>query len=141
MTYTDPPIDPDIPDRDERPITALFGDLASETAALIRKEAELAKAEMTEKAGQAAKGAVSLAIGGAVALIGLGFLLWAAAYGLGEWLPMWAAAGIVGLVVTIVGAVMLLSGKAKLSAQNLQPTRTIETLKDDGRWAKAQIQR
>lgn len=141
MTFTDPPIDPDIPDSDDRPITALFGDLASETAALIRKEVELAKAEMSEKVGQAAKGAVSLAVGGAVALIGLGFLLWAIAYGLGEWLPMWAAAGIVGLVVTAIGAVMLLSGKAKLSAQNLQPTRTIETLKDDGRWAKAQIQR
>lgn len=146
MTVNEPPLEP-IPEepapdrREDRPLTALFGDLASETAALIRKEAELAKAEMSEKASQAMRGAISLAAGGAIALIGLVFLLWAAVYALALWLPTWAAALIVGLVVAIVGLVMLQSGRSKLSAENLQPKRTIETLKDDSRWAKAQIQR
>ncbi len=144
MTVNEPPIDPVEPvphGRDDRPLTALFGDLASETAALIRKEAELAKAEMSEKANQAMRGAISLAVGGAVALIGLVFVLWAIVYALAIWLPPWAAALIVGVAMAIIGLVMLQSGRSKLSAQNLQPKRTIETLKDDGRWAKAQVQR
>lgn len=141
MTVHEPPNDPVPPQRDDRPLTALFGDLANETAALIRKEAELAKAEMSEKAGMAVRAMVSLAVGGAVALIGVVFVLWAVVYALAIWLPPWAAALIVGVVMAVIGLVMLQSGKSKLSADNLQPKRTIETLKDDGRWAKAQVQR
>jgi hypothetical protein len=32
-------------------------------------------------------------------------------------------------------------GKSKLSARNLQPTRTIATLQDDKQWAKEQLGR
>ncbi|WP_119678969.1 phage holin family protein [Indioceanicola profundi] len=151
MTVYNDPAGPDRPERidpagveparDDRPLTSLFSELATETSALIRKEIELGKAELSEKAAQAGKGAASLAIGGAVAYTGVIFLLLALTFGLANWLPLWASALIVGGLVLIVGLVMLASGRNKLKASNLAPNRTIETIKDDGRWAKAQVGR
>lgn len=126
-------------ERDSRPLTTLFGELAGETSSLIRKEMELAKAEMSEKVSQVTTGATSIAVGGAVAYAGLLFLLLAATYGLAEFLSPWLSALIVGAVVAVIGLVMLSSGRSKLKAANLEPTRTIETIKDDGRWARAQV--
>jgi len=123
----------------DRPLTSLFSDLAAETTALLRKELELAKAEMSEKASQVTKGATSLAMGGAVAYAGLIFLLLSATLALANWVAPWLAALIVGGVVAIIGLIMLASGRSKLKASNLQPTRTIETIREDGRWAKAQV--
>ncbi|WP_404325642.1 phage holin family protein [Aerophototrophica crusticola] len=100
---------------------------------------ELAKAELSEKATEAGKGVASLAIGGAVAFCGLLVLLAALVLVLDTFLPSWAAALVVGVVVLGIGFVMIQSGRKKLSATSLQPTRTIETVKDDARWAKTQI--
>ncbi|HYC01771.1 MAG TPA: phage holin family protein [Azospirillaceae bacterium] len=126
---------------EERPLTALFSDLAGETSSLIRKELELAKTEISEKASQAGKGAASLAMGGAIAFAGVLFLLAALVLILDLVLPTWAAALIVGLVVVGVGYGLVAAGKKKLTAKNLVPKRTIETIKDDGRWAKSQVGR
>ena len=54
----------------ERSLASLFSDLWRETATLFRDEAELAKAEMSEKVSQVQTGAASLAIGGAVLYAG-----------------------------------------------------------------------
>jgi len=125
----------------ERSLTSLIADLATETTTLVRKEVELARAEVSEKVSQAAAGAISLAAGGFVALLGLIYILLAAVYALSRVVPDWAAALIVGGVVTLIGVFMLMAGKKKIAATNLQPERTIETLKDDKRWAQSQLQR
>lgn len=125
----------------DRPLTGLLTELAQETTTLVRKEVELAKAEMSEKVNQATAGAVSLAAGGMVAFAGVIFLLLAATFGLAKFMEPWLAALIVGGVVTILGVVLVSMGKSKLSARNLQPNRTISTLQDDKRWAKAQMSR
>jgi len=125
----------------DRPLTGLLTELAQETTTLVRKEVELAKAEMSEKVNQATAGAVSLAAGGMVAFAGVIFLLLAATFGLAKVMEPWLAALIVGGVVTLIGIVLVSMGKSKLSARNLQPNRTISTLQDDKRWAKAQMSR
>jgi len=125
----------------DRPLTGLLTELAQETTTLVRKEVELAKAEMSEKVNQATAGAVSLAAGGMVAFAGVIFLLLAATFGLAKFMEPWLAALIVGGVVTILGVILVSMGKSKLSARNLQPNRTISTLQDDKRWAKAQMSR
>jgi xanthine/uracil permease len=125
----------------DRPLTGLLSELAQETTTLVRKEVELAKAEMSEKVNQATAGAVSLAAGGMVAFAGVIFLLLAATFGLATIMAPWLAALIVGGVVTLIGIVLVSMGKSKLSARNLQPNRTISTLQDDKRWAKAQMSR
>ena len=52
----------------DRPISAIFVDLLNQFTALVRKEGQLARAEMSEKIGEIGK-ALGLVVGGAVLLI------------------------------------------------------------------------
>ncbi len=127
--------------RQDRPIAGLFADLARETTNLARTEIELAKAELTEKAGQAAGGAAFVVAGGLIAFAGVLVLLAAAVLALSKVFEPWLAAVIVGVVVLAIGGVLAMMGKKRLSPENLQPQRTIETLRDDKRWARSQLAR
>jgi hypothetical protein len=126
--------------RDERSLGDLFSDLSRETTTLVRQEMQLAKAELTQSATEAARGIGMLLAGGAVAYAGLLFLLLAIVYGLIEagW-DAWLAALIVGLVVMALGAVLVLRARESLKPANLAPQKTVETLKEDAAWAKEQI--
>ncbi len=125
----------------DRPITGLFGDIARETTHLVRSEFELARAEISNKVGEAAGGAISLAAGGLVAFAGFLFLLLAATLGLTEVVAGWLAALIVGGVVLLIGLIMVGAGRSRLRARNLQPNRTMESLREDRRWARSQLSR
>jgi Putative Actinobacterial Holin-X, holin superfamily III len=126
--------------RDERSLGDLFSDLSRETTTLVRKEVQLAKAELTQSATEAARGIGMLVAGGAVAYAGLLFLLLAIVFGLIEagW-DAWLSALVVGLVVVAVGAILVLRARESLKPANLAPRRTVETLKEDQEWAKEQI--
>ena len=127
--------------RDERSLGDLFAELSRETTTLVRQEVQLAKAELTQSATEAARGIGMLVAGGAVAYAGLLFLLLAVVFGLieaAEW-EAWLAALIVGLVVVVIGAVLVLRARESLKPANLAPRHTVETLKEDQEWAKEQI--
>jgi hypothetical protein len=126
--------------RDERSLGDLFSDLSRETTTLVRQEVQLAKAELTQSATEAARGIGMLVAGGAVAYAGLLFLLLAIVFGLIEagW-DAWLSALVVGLVVVAVGAVLVLRARESLKPANLAPRRTVETLKEDQEWVKEQI--
>jgi len=126
--------------RDERSLGDLFSDLSRETTTLVRQEVQLAKAELTQSATEAARGIGMLVAGGVVAYAGLLFLLVAVMFGLIEaGLDEWLSALIVGLVVVAISAVLVLRARAALKPANLAPRRTVETLKEDQEWAKEQI--
>ena len=57
--------------RDDRSLGELFADLAKESSVLVRQEVALAKAELTQKAGQVGKDVGFLAVGGLVLYAGL----------------------------------------------------------------------
>ena len=126
--------------RDERSLGDLFSDLSRETTTLVRQEVQLAKAELTQSATEAARGIGMLVAGGAVAYAGLLFVLLAIVFGLIEagWDP-WLSALVVGVVVVAIGAILVLRARESLKPANLAPRRTIETLKEDQEWAKEQI--
>jgi len=126
--------------REERSLGDLFSDLSRETTTLVRQEVQLAKAELTQSATEAARGIGMLVAGGAVAYAGLLFLLLAIVFGLIEagW-DAWVSALAVGLVVVAIGAVLVLRARESLKPANLAPRRTVETLKEDQEWAKEQI--
>jgi hypothetical protein len=126
--------------RDERSLGDLFSDLSRETTTLVRQEVQLAKAELTQSATEAARGIGMLVAGGAVAYAGLLFLLLAIVFGLIEagWDP-WVSALVVGLVVVAIGGVLVLRARESLKPANLAPKKTVETLKEDAEWAKEQI--
>lgn len=127
--------------RANRSLAGLFADLARDLSGLVRTELELAKTELGEKAGQAAGGAAFIAAGGFVAFAGLLVLLACAVLALALVVQPWLAALIVGLVVVGLGVVLMLMGRSRLRPTNLQPNRTMDTLRDDKDWARGQLSR
>lgn len=127
----------------ERSLLSLFSDLWRETTTLVHEEAELAKAELSEKVSQVTTGAGEIAAGGAILFAGFIVLLFAAVGALQLMLPtehaIWIAPLIVGLVVMIIGYIALSRGKKQMQAESLAPRRTIESLKRDARLAKEHV--
>ena len=123
-----------------RSLMSLFSDLWRETRTLVHQEAELAKAEISEKVSQVTTGAGEIAAGGAILFAGFIVLLFAAVGALELMLAtehsMWLAPLIVGLVVMIVGYIVLSRGRKQMSAESLTPERTLESLQRDARLAK-----
>jgi hypothetical protein len=120
-------------------IGSLLGELLKDLQDLVRGEIALAKAEIKEDVSTAGKGVAALATAAFFGLTGFIFLMLGATYLLNIWMRMWIAAAIVGLVLVAIAAVLGMSGKSKLSAASLKPDQTIDSLKEDQRWAKEQI--
>lgn len=136
----------DFPERGDpegRSLLSLFSDLWRETTTLVHEEAELAKAELSEKVSQITTGAGEIAAGGAILFAGFIVLLFAAVGALELMLPtehsIWLAPLIVGLVVMIIGYIALSRGKKQMQAESLAPRRTMESLKRDARLAKEHV--
>ena len=123
-----------------KPLMGLFSDLWRETSTLVHNEAELAKAEMSEKVSMIGTGAAEIAIAGAVAFAGFLFVL-AAASGALELMidsphAVWIAPLIVGVVVLAAGYILLKRGQSNMKARNLAPERTLQSLRDDAQLAR-----
>jgi Putative Actinobacterial Holin-X, holin superfamily III len=123
---------------DERSLGELFGELANATSTLVREEIRLARVEMTQKATSAGKDVGMIGAGGALAYAGLLALIAAVIIGLGQLIPMWLSALIVGLIVVGIGYVLIQRGLSALKRIDPTPHQTIETLKEDTEWAKEQ---
>lgn len=127
--------------RDDRSLGELFGDLTRSLSTLIRQEVELARTEMTARAGRLSRGAGMVGIGGALlyaAVLGTMavFILGLVELGLTPWL----ATLVVTIVVAVVGGLLVASGQDALKKADLVPRRTIETVRDDAEWAKERFQ-
>lgn len=123
----------------DRPLTTLFSELTQETMSLFRKEIQLARAEMTDKARQAGRGATEIAVGAVLLLVAVGVLAAAAVLGLSLVVQPWLAALIVAGVLLLVGGIVVASGLSNIRTGNLAPRRTMDTLRDNTRWAKEQL--
>jgi uncharacterized membrane protein YqjE len=117
----------------------LFGTLTSDLSELVRSEMELARVEIREEAAKAGRAASFLGAGGLIAYLGLGLLAMAAAWGLAEVVDAGWAFLIVGLVIAAIGVVVLMKGRDRLREVRPVPEETVETLKEDARWARAQV--
>lgn len=127
---------------EERSLKDLFSEMTSELSLLFRKEIELAKLEMQEKASLATKGAIAMAVAGIMALFALLLLSFAAAWGLAEVLAPGVAFVIVGVVYLVVAAVMFSSGRKKLAQMKPPvPEQALTTVKQDVQTAKGSFQR
>jgi hypothetical protein len=124
---------------DPRSLGSLFVELTKETSALLRAEVELAKSEIEEKVEDAQRGVISMASGGAVLFVGVLTLVACLVLALSEVWPPWAAALVVGLVVSGVGAFLLMRGRVAFKASHLKPTRTIASIQSTTAMAKEQM--
>ena len=130
--------------QNDRSLVGLFSDLWRETQTLVHQEAQLAKAELSEKVSQVTTGASEIAAGGAIAFAGFLVLLFAAVGALQLMIPsdhaIWIAPLVVGAVVMLVGYVLLSRGRKELTAESMVPERTVQSLQRDVTLAKEHAQ-
>jgi hypothetical protein len=123
-----------------RSVPEIISDLFSQLTTLLRKEAHLARAEMSENMVSVARG-LGLIVGGAVLLIpALVILLEAAVAGLTQGYGMasyWSAL-LIGGGVLILGVILLLVGISRLKIENIMPSKTVHQLQRDASVAKQQ---
>jgi Putative Actinobacterial Holin-X, holin superfamily III len=124
----------------ERSIPEIIADLLGQFPALVRKETQLARTEISEKITQIGLG-IALIAGGAVLLIpALVILLEAAVAALeraGFDPPV--AALIAGGGALLIGIILLLVGISRLKAENMVPQKTIHQIQQDASMAKRQV--
>lgn len=123
---------------DEASLGELFGELSRGFSQLVGQEIQLAKSELREEAGKAGKAAGQLtaaAVTGHLCLL-IGSL--AAAWAIGEVAPIAVGLLIVAVVHGVVAAVLYSRGRSTAEDIEVVPDETIESLKEDARWAKAQ---
>ena len=126
-------IDLDAPP-EQKGLGELIGEIAEDLSTLVRQEMALAKAELKQEAGKAG-GAAGMFGGAAVAgLIVAIFASLTLMFALGALLPIGWAALIVTLIWAGAGAYLYARGRAELATLK-PPTQTIESLKEDARWA------
>lgn len=106
---------------------------------MVNLELALAKAELSEKAAQAGKGAGFIAAGGLIIYAGLLAIVAAAIIGLANLIPAWLSALIIGIIVGLIGYALVKKGMNDLKTPSLAPRRTIGTLKDDKQWVQDQV--
>ena len=124
-----------------RSVPEIISDLFSQLTVLFRKEAQLARAEISDNMASIGRG-LGLILGGAVLLIpALVILLQAGVAALTERYGManyWSAL-LVGGGVLIIGIILLLVGMSRLKVENIVPSKTVHQLQRDASVAKEQV--
>jgi hypothetical protein len=126
--------------RTDRSIPELFSNAVGQLAKLIGNEFALARAELSEKAGQAGRAAAMMGAGAVIMIPALVMLLFAAAAALmhaGVSDPV--AYLIVGLAAAIVSVALVAIGINRLSGDALKPTATIDEIERDKAAAREMV--
>jgi uncharacterized membrane protein YqjE len=113
--------------------TAELVKLASEQISqLVRDELKLATTEMKEKGKHAGVGAGLFGGGGVLALYGLAGLFTTIVFLLDLVMPLWAASGLVTLVLFVGAGVLALLGRKQVKqATPAMPERAVSSVKQD----------
>ena len=100
---------------------------------------ELARVEIREEAGKAGKAAGML--GGGAGRLPRARPCWrrgGLGPGRGRWTPVGRSSSS-ALVIAAIAAVLAMSGRDRLRDVRPVPDQTVDTLKEDARWARAQV--
>ena len=116
----------------------LVSGMTADFGTLVRKELELAKAEVREEAKASGKAAGMFGAAGLAGHMALLFLSLARAWGLTEIMPEGFAFLLVGLIYAAVAYVAVTQAKKRMRDVR-PPEQTIETVKEDVAWAKARM--
>jgi hypothetical protein len=124
---------PGQPSAEERaattPLGELLSDVSRDLSTLFRQEVALAKAELTDSAKKAGKGAGMFGGAGLAGFFTLLFLSIAAWWGLGSLVGNAWSALIIAVVYAIVAAILAARGRREIKQINGAP-QTVETVKE-----------
>lgn len=122
-------------DPSKKSVGQLLKEISEDFSTLIRKEIDLAKAELGSSISAKVKGVVTIAIAGVFAFFALIFLLLALRDGLDTFLWTWLADIVTALILILVGVGAVLFARKKL-ATPIKADLTKQTVKEDIEWAK-----
>lgn len=130
-------------------VKSLLQELRSEGALLVQKEAELAKAELSEKVSALGTHVAKIGVGGAIAYAGLIVAL----FGLGDLVAsllvnagvdataaLWIGRLSVGLIVALIGWIMFARAKKAVKSDALVPEQTLRSLRENKQWMQNKLQ-
>ncbi|HWG76474.1 MAG TPA: phage holin family protein [Steroidobacteraceae bacterium] len=124
---------------EERPLSTVVTDIFGNLQDMVRSELRLASAEMKQEVTRAARSGGLIAGGGGLGLYALGFLLLTIMFLLAKVVDLWLAALIVCLLVSAVAAMLVLMGQQRMKRAKLVPRKTVQSVKENVSWMKAQI--
>jgi len=117
----------------------LVKQLSEQTTTLVRKEIELAKAELSQKGKVAGEGAGMFGGAAVIGLLAAAALTTTIIALLDKAMDLWVAALIVALVYGAIAAVLAVNGRDRVKkGMPPAPEQTVETVKEDVQWAKSQ---
>ncbi len=122
-------------------VAALLRGLFDDAGALARTEIELVRTETRANLRSAQHAVGAMATGAAVLHAGLLALVACAVIALDRYMERWLAALIVGGALTVIGLIMMLSAKRKISADLLKPEHTLNTLQTTEKFARHESSR
>jgi uncharacterized membrane protein YqjE len=122
------------------PLGELLKQLAQDSATLVRQEVALAKVELQQNVKSVVRDVAMIAVGAVIAGVGGLVLVAFLVILLGSVLNnYWLGALIVGVLFLLVGGLLAMTNAKKLQKEEVAPTRTIETLKEDKQWLESEI--
>ncbi|MBY0228944.1 MAG: phage holin family protein [Gemmataceae bacterium] len=116
------------------PVTELLKGIVTDVGELVRQEVRFARKEIASDLRKSSVAATRLAIGAAVALVGvflLGHTLALALYAAVEGLPLWGAYAIVSVALLAIGGGVAYAGYAKFQTFTPLPDKTLATISEN----------
>ncbi len=127
-----------MPRNDERSVSEVLQDIFGNLQDIVRSEVRLAKVEFKTEASQAASAGKPLIAGMVMGTYAGALLLLALVYGLSLVMPPWMAALSVGVLVSLMAAILIGIGRARLRVVHPTPEKTIQSMKENVQWLKDQ---
>lgn len=133
---------------DNESLPNLFSRLGDDVMQLFNSQLALFKVEIKEEANAYARGITMIAIGAVIATVGFALLNVAIAFAVSTLFAQanfsQPASYALGFVVTggfylLVGAIVVMLMKSRLSRQDLVPQRTVQELRKDKQWLKNEL--
>jgi hypothetical protein len=120
----------------DRSLSEVFQDIVRNVQEIIRAEISLAKTEVREEASKAVSSLAWVVVGALSGIFAVVFILWTAAYALGQLWPMWVATLVVAGVLTLSAIGLLIIGIRRLRELHPTPARTVQTIKENVAWVR-----
>jgi hypothetical protein len=126
--------------REMRSLPQLITDVVGEVSELLKTEARLIRAEISDKIRQVEVGGGAIAAGAICLLVALIVLAQATIVALGNYIGDAWAALLVGVALAVIGAAFLAKGRKDLRPSNLAPERMASQLRKDARLVREQTE-
>jgi hypothetical protein len=124
---------------DKESIIHLVRGICHDTLTLSSKELTAAKLEIKQEITKGLKAGISLGIGGFILAVGVILLSIMLVFVLATYtpVPLWGGFGIIGLVYSLGGGLLLWAGKQKATDVKPYPQESVESAKEDVRYVSA----